>query len=344
LTTYYPGTPDEAAAQRVRTRIGTETPGIEIRLVQGRLFRISGAVTDSQGRPMARGSGQLARRAPSMGGFSSGFSTDEQGRFQMRNIPPGNYRLIIRMNRPEGPTAPGTDPPEMANVPLTVAGADLDNVYVMTTPGTTITGQVVFEQGPPSTIPGQIRVMAMIGNQDDMMGISTPQPVVVTPELTFTMKGLMGELLLRASAQGQYVRSVTVSGEDITDTPREFKTNDRVTITFTSRVSTVEGNVTDAKGVASTDASIILFSEEKASWRTNSTRTRRAGVDANGNFRLPGLMPGRYFIAAVPRDRLNGPTDAAFLELLSKEATSLVLGDDEQRRVDLKVLESAGGQ
>ena len=39
LTTYFPGTPDEASAQRVRTRAGGETPGVEIRMVSGRLFQ-----------------------------------------------------------------------------------------------------------------------------------------------------------------------------------------------------------------------------------------------------------------------------------------------------------------
>ena len=94
--------------------------------------------------------------------------------------------------------------------------------------------------------------------------------------MTFTMKGLMGELMLRAAGQDQYLKSVTVGNEDITDSAREFKATDRVTITLTARVSTLEGTVTDAAGAASTDAGIILFSEDKALWRFNSTRTRRA--------------------------------------------------------------------
>jgi hypothetical protein len=57
-----------------------------------------------------------------------------------------------------------------------------------------------------------------------------------------------------------------------------------------------------------------------------------------------GLVPGRYFLTAVPRDRLSfGTLDAGFFEQLSKEATSLVVGEDEQRQVDLKVLAAPGG-
>jgi hypothetical protein len=144
----------------------------------------------------------------------------------------------------------------------------------------------------------------------------------------------------------QTLKAVMLGGEDITDSPREFKTGDKVTMILTSRASTLEGNVTDAKGQPSTDASLILFSEDKAAWRMNSLKTRRSGVDPTGHYRLTGLIPGRYLIAAVPRDRLNIPlagADAAFFEQMSKEATSLVVGEDEQRQVDLKVVAAPGG-
>ena len=347
VTTYYPGTTDEGAAQRVRARIGAETPGIEIRLAQSRLYRISGNVVDSQGRALGRVDGQLMRRGSAVagGGYSNfGFSTDEQGQFQMRNVPSGNYRVIIRQTRPYTP-GPQTDPGEMASVPLTIAGADIDNVLVMTTPGVTITGQVAFEQGPPSAMPPQMRVIATAGNPDEMSGMQSPQPALVKPDLTFTMKGLLGEFMLRASAPNQYLKSVMVGSEDVTDSPREFKANDRVTINLTARASTLEGNVTDAAG-ASTEAGIILFSEDKASWLFNASRTKRASVDPNGHFRITGLMPGRYLVAAILRDRLAVPAsaDTVFFEQLSKEATSLVLGEDEQRTVDLKIVTGNGGQ
>jgi protocatechuate 3,4-dioxygenase beta subunit len=347
MTTYYPGTADEAAAQRVPARAGAETPGIEIRLATGRLFHITGTVTDSQGRPATQTSGSLVRRTPGGGGSSGfGFSTDEQGRFQMRNIPPGSYRISVRQ-RPPQPSADGSsgDPGEMASVPVTVAG-DIDNLAILTTLGATITGQIVFEQGPPLQMPQAMRVSAAAGNPEDMMGAQGPSAALVTPDLTFTMKGMLGEFVLRTGAANQFLKAVTLGGEDITDRPREFKTGDRVTMVLTSRASTVEGNVTDGKGQASGNASLILFSDDKTSWRLSSSRTRRANADQTGRYRITGLMPGRYFIAAMPRDRLIAPwslADATFFEQLSKEATEVVVGEDEQRQVDLKVAAGGGG-
>jgi hypothetical protein len=171
-----------------------------------------------------------------------------------------------------------------------------------------------------------------------------PQPALVTPDFSFTMKGMAGEYLLRANGvPNQYVKSVVVGGDDITDTAREFKSGDKVTIVMTSHVSTVEGTVTDAKGAPATDANIIAFSEDKASWRTNSIRTRRAAVDTSGHFKLTGVLPGTYYVIAAPRERIGTPfPDASYFESLSKDATTFVVGEDETRQVDLKVVGGGG--
>ena len=348
MTTFYPMALDEAAAQRVRARAGGETGGIEIRMATGRLFRISGLVTDSQGRPVSRGNGSIVKR--SVGGSTSnyGFPIDEQGRFQMKNIAPGNYRLTVRQQVQRivnGQMQPSNDPGEFASVPITVA-ADVEGLLIVTGPGATITGQITFEQGPPQPTSGSpngpVRISATPGDPENQMGVPPPPPVTAAPDFTFTMKGMMGEYLLRGGTQGQYLKAVMLGSEDITDTPREFKSGERVTIVMTSRASTVEGNVTDDKGELSADAGIVLFSEDKTSWRQNSIRTRRSGVQQNGHYRMQGLMPGRYFIAAVPRERLNGPLDASIFEQLSKEATTVVVGEDETRLVDLKLLSGGG--
>jgi hypothetical protein len=211
-------------------------------------------------------------------------------------------------------------------------------------PGATITGRLVIEQGSASPSPGPIRVMAVAASSEDsMMFRMSPQPAIVGPDQTFTMKGLMGEHVLRVAAPNLYVKSVAIDGgDDVTDTPHEFKANDRVVMTVTSRTSTLEGTVTDGRGSVAADTGIVVFSEDRGSWRTSSTRTRRATADAEGHFRVNGLMPGKYFVIAVPRERLSvvpGGVDAALFEQLSKDAVSVVIGDDEERKLDLKVVE-----
>ena len=272
------------------------------------------------------------------------FTTEEAGTFQLRNVPPGDYRLVMQYpNNNTDQPGPQADP-ELVNLPLTIAGADVDHVDVMLRPGTTITGQVFFEQEPPASTVGQVRVLVTPANPDDQFGggVGSVQSQSVRPDLTFTLKGLLGEYFLRAFAPNQYIKAVTANGEDITDTPRELKATDRLVVTLTSRASIVEGIVTDAQGAVPAGTGVIMFSDEKAQWHTSATRTKRAGVDPNGSYRISGLMPGRYYIAAIPRERLTFPAaavDAGYFEQLSKEAAPVVIGDNERRRMDLRVLQ-----
>jgi hypothetical protein len=193
-----------------------------------------------------------------------------------------------------------------------------------------------------------MRVFASATSMTDSAGVPSPQPATVTADYKFTLKGLMGEYVLRTGIANQFIKSVTVNGEDVTDAPHEFKSSDRVTITLTSSVGTIEGNVTDLRDVPLPEAGILLFSEDRASWRITSLFTKRTGLDPKGHFRLAGVLPGRYYIAAVPRQRLalsgGGDVDVAFFEQLAKEATSVVVGADEQRTVDLRLLDAYARQ
>jgi len=348
MTTYYPGTPDEAAAGRVTARSGAETPGIEIHVVSGRLFRVSGMVVDSQGRSVSRTSGNLQKRG-GMGTSSFGFSLDDQGRFQLRNVPPGNYRLTVRGQPIPRPNGMNEGPPEIgefANMPLSI-NSDMENLLITMTPGAAITGTVMFESGPPQAVSAQgatpvMRISASSADPDGMT-MPSPPPAVVTPDYTFTLKGLSGEMLLRGNAPQQTLKSVLLGAQDITDTPREFKSGDKVTVVFTSHVSTIEGTVTDSKGAPITDARVMIFSDDKNTWRNSSTRVRNGAPDQTGHYRIPNVLPGRYYVIAAPRERFNNPfPDASFFETLSKEATTFVVGEDEQRTVDLKLVGGGG--
>ena len=352
LTTYYPSAPDEASAQHVRTRAGAETTGVEIRLASGRMYKVAGMVMDSQGQPATGAMGQLVRRGGDTNFMMSfqGFSTDPQGRFKMQNVPAGDYNLVVRL-RPTTMPTPGQPPefPEAGVFPVSVNGADVDNVLVTTGPGATVTGRVVFEPAPPAAPDGKppvIRIMATYRDPAGNRGLPSPPPVLVQPDQSFTIKGLMDEYVLRVmgTQPSWYVRSITAGADDVMETPRRFTSQDQVTVVISTRASSLDGNVTDAKG-APVSAVVLMFGEDKATWRSNSLWTRRTPSSQNGRFTLTGLRPGRYYIIALPSERLNvlGPdaTESVFEEF-AKDATTILINDDEQRTIDLRMT-TAGG-
>jgi hypothetical protein len=59
---------------------------------------------------------------------------------------------------------------------------------------------------------------------------------------------------------------------------------------------------------------------------------------------MKGLRSGRYYAIAIPPERsFNAEAiGTATLEPLVKDATVLVLGEDEQRQVNLKVARTGG--
>ena len=354
VTTYYPGTADEGAAQRVRARVGTETPGIEIRLLQDRLYRISG----SRGR--FAGSASAARQrsddAPNTG-HDRWWGIELRLQHRREGAVPDAERCIGQLppdRQADSPVhagpGPQADPGEMASLPLTIAGADLENVMVMTTPGVAITGQVVFEQGPPSTIPGMpgpLRVMATVGNPDDMAGLQPPQPAVVKPDLTFAMKGLLGEFLLRASAprpvpqishggqRGHHRQTTRIQGERSRHDHAHISRVDGGRQCDRRRGRSIDGGRRHSVFGGQSRVAVQLLAGQAISRRPEPATSSSQG-----------LLPGRYLIVAVPRERLSMPpgNDTAIFEELSKVATALVIGEDEERKVDLKIVAGSGGQ
>jgi hypothetical protein len=275
----------------------------------------------------------------------------QDGKFIIRDVVPGEYRLVVRPmqmgpRRPDQSTAKGARP-EYATVPLNVV-SDIDDLVVMTQPGVSITGRVVFAEGTPATLP-PVRIQAQPGDRDlPMMGPSPSTSSGVDGQ--FTLNDLFGPLFLRGFVAGgssgtaptYTMKAVMLGGTDITDTPIEFKAEHsrHLEIVLTSRASTLEGTVTDDAGAPATDVMVVAIPEDKASWRVSSPRMRVGGLQKEGHFSIPRVLAGRYYVIAIPREGfyLTPDTDPEVFEQMVKDSTAVTVGEDEKRSVDLRVV------
>jgi hypothetical protein len=107
---------------------------------------------------------------------------------------------------------------------------------------------------------------------------------------------------------------------------------------LTARPSRIEGRVRDDSGRPPTDCAVLL-STAPTDWIPSSTRIKLAQIQSFGEFTFPDVRPGSYRIIAVPQARLTQPLHrAALLDALGSDATDLVVGEDERRTVELRLV------
>jgi hypothetical protein len=212
---------------------------------------------------------------------------------------------------------------------------------VVTQPGIGLAGQVVFAEAPPAKAPPmEIALRRPEGSLLRGAGIEA----TMDDALRFYASDVFGPYLIRVSGlpAGWVVKAVTLAGADITDVPTAFTLDheDRLHVVLSSKVATVEGTVGGEGSAPAVDATVYVFAEDRGSWRISSPRTRSVDAGQDGRFRIADLAAGRYYAVAIAREGFRVPLQAgeAFFEVLSRAATPFVVGDDERRTIELKVL------
>jgi hypothetical protein len=338
--TYAPGTPRRAEAMRLRVGRGTEA-SVDIRLTETRVYSISGTVMNSKGESGPTMNVMLIRTEGS-GTSSFGAPLSPAGTFTMRNVPPGEYEVIARYNQPRQPgEAPGPAlNQEFASTRVEVATSDIDGIALVTKPGATVTGEIVLEDPLPQS--GRVNLFAQTTDRRPSM---VGSPNIELKENTFTLRNVFASVLIRGSVNGGPgwgLKSVLLNGKDITDVPTTFTASDsgHLQVVFTAKAPGVEGIVTDDAGKPTTEATVIVFGQDPASWQPRSSFMRSTRAIIDGKYAINGLREGRYFAVAVP---LEAPVNMMepgleFLETLSKVATPLILNPGEKRTVDLTIV------
>lgn len=348
-TTYYPGTTDLGQAQAVTVALGQELTSVFFPLVPARLARVSGNVIDSQGHPL---SGAVVVVRPASGGGAGGAfnvgganQVRADGSFSLASVPPGEYTLDVQQ-RPRDMQSLGTTQLEFASIPLSVSGADISGLNIITTPGVSVSGNVVLQgqKTQDTSLRGvQIGAMAPSGTQS-LMGIAgrAMGGGRVNNDGTFQLRGLAGPQLIRVGnvPAGWTLKSITLEGTDITDAPFDFKPGrdlTGLTITLTDRLTDLSGSVRDGRGQPVKDYVLVIFPDEPKLWSGQSRYIRTTRPNQEGNFSLKGLPPAHYLAVAVESLETGTQNDPAILEQLRPRAKSFTLADGQSLTLNLEM-------
>jgi hypothetical protein len=336
--TYYPGVGSINEARPITLAVGQQLLDINFSLLLVRTARITGRVTNPDGSETSSGQVNLAPEAGGTGGrgqlgvnFSSRIDWD--GRFILNNVPPGRY--VLRARGDDGVT------PQYAAQPLTVdSSGDISDVSVLLYPSASVTGTVTFDggQGPDFT---QVRITAPAA--DNAAAIGTNPNGRVDKEGKFTLNGVAaGSHWIRSGggARGWALKSVIVDGLDVVDTPitlRSGQTLQNVNVVFTSKVSEINGTVTDSRGTPLTDFTVLAFPTESLLWRAGVRQIATARPDQNGKYQMRTLPPGDYYLATVDPAEPGEWFEPAFLEQHRIGAARITLGEGAVQTQDFRI-------
>ena len=170
-------------------------------------------------------------------------------------------------------------------------------------------------------------------------------PATADDQGQFQIKNISSPCLVSIFGnQAWTLKSVMLNGVDITDRPIEpaGKPISGLELTMTNRASTLTGTVNTAQDQPAKEYTVIVFPEEPQRWQSplSGRYLRQARPDQTGTFKLLGLPPGRYLVAAFENIEDGSSRDPEFLTQVQSRATRVELSEGGTQTVSLKLLEN----
>ena len=342
--TYFPGTTNAPDARRITIGLGKEASNTDFALIPGRAATVSGTAFDSRGRPFDTVNLAQEVRGLNFGSFRTAGDAKvlPDGTFSIVNVAPGEYKLGAQ--RPGTPGSAGDA--EVAIVPITVNGFDVENVAVTGSAGGSIIGKVIADEGVTARIPkvGVSVAERLLGQADPMLlGVyRTPGIAQVSDENTFAIAGVFGPARFAFTLpEGWRVKAVQHDGRDIIDLPIDPKSGEvmsGVEVVVTDRITTVTGRLSDETNAPVADGTVVVFSTDDTKWFEGSRFVRGSRPDQQGRFQIKGLPPGEYFAVAMDFVEEDTWNDPEYLRSLQNAAQKIRLVDGESQALALRLV------
>lgn len=342
---FFPATPNVSAAQRVSLDVNVHARDTDILIAPTSLATVSGVVVDTQGAPVSAAvTMTLSARsgAPTLRTWTARSNRD--GRFALHNVPPGDYAVQA--------VAAGAAPQLFGFQYATVIDEQGPDLRVITAPPATVHGRVTVEGVADASDSGiVVRIYAV---DPDQSPETSRSPRSFTPSSSQLQAGEFNTgyvsgpsrfVVETAGCERCYLKSAAVNGVDATDRPFDFGVKGGafrdVEIVVSPAGATVEGRIGDARRPVVGSVAVVVFPTDRDLWFARSRHVKVGQSNTDGTFRVSGLPPGDYLVAAVSaRDALGRArlVEQDALESLSGLASRVTLGAGQRRLLDLRRL------
>jgi hypothetical protein len=325
-STYFPGGPPDQA-QAITLALSQERSDLHFSLHAGRAARITGRLLRETGEPIAAGQVTLAYTDPGGGMMTAGMRsvrTERDGSFELKDVPGGMFCV-------------GCGGAEQI---VTVDGADIENLVLVSKTGSTVLGTLTTDDGAPPFPLSGVRVLLEAPYEKVL---PTVRVVSVDTDLSFKLTNLGGPFLFRVRGlpDGWTLGSVRMDDKDITDSPWDVPTGGKnfsgLQIVVTQKIGRLLGNVVDSTGKPSSGATVVVFSDQSDLWMPGSRFISTTRPASDGHFSITGLPAGTF--RAIARELVEDGQqyDRTFLEEARDGATRFVLGEGASEAITLKL-------
>jgi hypothetical protein len=267
-------------------------------------------------------------RTREWGGEQRSLIQKQDGSFEIADVLPGSY-VLTAMWFDEGKA-------HIARVPLDVGNADVDGVSITITPGTDISGRIIWE-GAPSLEQDELSVMAEA--PDSMFNFEGGARVTSTN--AFVLKGVGdGTYVARVWGEGKdcYVKDVQYAGSSALIDGFAVKAGAAGTleITISSHGARVQGTVADSDGLRAVGVRVVLVPEP--SRRAQSRLFKEQTTDQYGHFELRGIAPGDYKLFSWEEAESGAWEDPEFLKPFEGKGEKITLEEGDQKTLNLTAI------
>ena len=338
VTTYYPRTPDPAAAAPVEVTAGSQVGHIDLTLVRVHTVSVKGRVT-SQISADSAGSHNLqvilsARNALGAGGESGrGAPPLPDGSFEFAHVVPGSYNLVA--------VASAAANAYSARIPLQVGSANIEGLVIVIPPPITVTGHVRVEGGDSGSL-SRIRVSTQ--PFDGANTVFGPMPEsLVKPDGAFQFTDLSAEryrLVISGLPEGFYVKSVRAAEVDVQLSGLDLSAGAPVpvAIVLSPNAGQLSGSVVNADTAKPAAAvSVVLVPQEKER-RDHEMFYRTTVSDSGGNFVFRSVIPGEYKVFSWDEIPYGIWMDPEFMGKQAAPGESVTIAEGSRNSIHINVI------
>jgi hypothetical protein len=339
---FYPSATSVVDASLIHVNAGEEHGDADLRTTYVPASSISGVLLDPDGKPPTNVILNLTQ-AGARSGAVFGRPSPIDGTFTFSGLTPGHYVVTARATTPAN-AGGGSMPPLWARSDVDLNGTPVTGVRVTLQPGAAISGAVAFESttSSPPLSTARLALTPVLRSGDVGIGVNS---VTMDKDRAFAFAGVptgryrIDNIQTTSTSPLWALKSAMLQGQDVLDEPFEVTGTDvsGLTITFTDKVSEINGSLEDATGRPAPDYYVIVFPTDQKYWFQNSRRIKTARPGLDGKYVVRGLPPGSYRIGAVTDVETNDWFESWFLQQLLPASAEITIAEGEKKIFPLKI-------